>query len=252
MPVWFRSFIIFGLMVAAPLLLEGLFNARSGWLARLGFNNLPLIRAFPFALAVLIIAGIFLVAFLYDRLHSIASCLTVAERDLNSLLSSALEHGGRKARAAERSEWNLMNIPPEAQIFAEGYRTVAHELVAANERELAGKGAALGRASITAFLLRELYEGNIEAAQSKILADLRNSGQLPYLAPGIRELLGFDRFNPETDTEPGTAVWWFPLELAVLIWGFPRHILMVKTSASGERRELRNWDVLNELTMQKP
>lgn len=242
---------IFSAMVVAPFVLDRLVHRRGT--PSIVFDSTTIANAASLAVAALIVVGIVLFVLLHDRLKTIATCLTLAERDLNSQLSSGLEHGGRKARAVERSEWNRMIIQPETQIFEKGYRTPTHDLIADNEKELQSKGAAMGRATITAFLLRELYEGNVDAAQSKIAADTRNGDKVPYIAPGIRELVGFDKFKPETGFEPGAGVNWVLLRMTVVLWRFPRDILMVKTAAStGVRTPLRNSDVLADLTMQAP
>ncbi|NJM34287.1 MAG: hypothetical protein HC850_05730 [Rhodomicrobium sp.] len=145
-------------------------------------NTLPGVLL-PF-LTALIVAFLVVEWFVERRKDRIAIYLTLAERELNNLLSSGLEHGGRKGKVAERSEWAKVFLPPpEAAIggipalggmmwggsgSAEATRNIALEIISANEKDLNGKGAAMGKASITAFLLREIYEGNIDAAQSKI------------------------------------------------------------------------------------
>src|SRR5262249_16718432 len=157
-------------------------------------------------------------------------------------LSSGMEHRSRTNRVVERAEWNRMNAPADTQILNEGYRTLAQELAAQNEKELQSKSSAMGRAATTAFLLRELYEANVDAAQGKIVADSRNSDNVPYVAPGIREIVGFHRFTREGGFPPDAGYGWLALELTVLFWQFPRNILMVVTNAAGQRIAVRNWD----------
>jgi hypothetical protein len=251
MPGWLRSFVIFGAMVATPFVLDGLVHRKVGWPAQAGIDGATTGSALSLVAAAVLIAGIILLVILHEKLKWIATCFTLAERDLNNLLSSGMEHGGRKARAVERSAWNLMNIPADTQVFAEGYRTVAHELVAENEKDLQSKGTAMGKASITAFLLRELYEGNVDAAQWKIAGDAKNSDKVPYVAPGIRELIGFDKFDAKDGFPVGCGVNWVLLRMTVTLWRFPRDILMVKTAASGVRTPLRNYEVLTDLTVQQ-
>ncbi len=204
-------------------------------------------------LAVLLIALLIVKYILYRQEEWVATRFTLAERDLNNLLSSGLEHGGRKGRAAERREWNEMVGPPRFQIFNEGYRNATHDLIASNEQELKGKNAAMGKASTTAFLLRELYEGNIDAAQNKIFADTRNNdGTPPYIAPGIYQLVGFDKFDPETGFPPRAGVPRWLLLRVVREWHYPRDIQFVKTdSASGRRHRLTGFEVISELTEQQ-
>jgi hypothetical protein len=203
-------------------------------------------------LAVLFVALLAIKYVLYRQEAWVATCFTLAERDFNNNLSSGLEHGGRKGRAAERREWNEMAVPPRIQVNKDGYRTATHDLIAANEQELKGKGAAIGKAAATAFLLRELYEGNVDAAQSKIFADTLNSGgTLPYIAPGIYELVGFDKFDPKTGFPPNAGIPRWLLLRVVRSWHYPREILMVKTDSSGKRFPVKGLDAISELTQQQ-
>lgn len=203
-------------------------------------------------LAVLFAALLAIKYILYRQEAWVATCFTLAERDFNNNLSSGLEHGGRKGRVAERREWNEMAAPPRIQVNKDGYRTATHDLITANEQELKGKGAAIGRASTTAFLLRELYEGNVDAAQSKIFTDTLNSdGTPPYIAPGIYELVGFDKFDPKTGFPPKAGVPRWLLLRVVRSWHYPREIQMVKTDPSGERFRITGLQAISELTEQQ-
>ena len=101
-----------------------------------------------------------------------------------------------------RAKWPSARIgaawqaPADIQIFETGYRTPAHDIIQWNENDLAGKGTVMGKATVTALLFRELYEGSVGTAQSRIKAEVKNNGgNLPYLAPGIRELVGIDKFR---------------------------------------------------------
>jgi hypothetical protein len=248
---WLRSLTIFGAMVATPFVMDRLVSHRRQWSVDWELGKSASNATFQVTAAALVVLAVFLLIVLFDKMQRIATYLTLAERDLNSLLSSGMEHGGRKAKAIERSEWNRMSHTPTTQIFNEGYRTVAHDLVTENEKDLQGKGSAMGKASITAFLLRELYEGNVEAAQGKIVADAMNGDKVPYVAPGIRELVGFKDFKADSGFPRGSGVDWTLLRMTAALWGFPRHILMVKTDSSGQRSPLMNRDVLTELTRQK-
>jgi hypothetical protein len=181
----------------------------------------------------MLIVGLIIVrVVIYWQEEWVARCLTLAERDFNNLVSGGLGHGGRKERVAERRHWNKMADKPVIQVNAGGYRSVAHELVEANEKELSGKGTTMGKASITAFLLRELYQGDIEAAQLKIVADTRNNGTPPYIAPGIDELVGFDKFDKELGFPRGAGVERWLLRRVVRRWGFPHDIRMIKPDTS--------------------
>jgi hypothetical protein len=179
--------------------------------------------------------------------------LTLAERDFNYLLSSGMGQGGRLERVAERREWNKMAQIPTVQINTGDYRSVAHQLIETNEKELAGKGSTMGKATITAFLLRELYEADVDAAQIKIFADTRNSSDgrtPPYIAPGIYELVGFDKFNPATGFPPNAGVPAWLLRRVVRKWNFPRGIRSVTTDESGIKIYRDPRDALAQLIQQ--
>lgn len=219
-------------------------------------------------LTALIVAFLVVEWFVERKKDKIAIYLTLAERELNNLLSSGLEHGGRKGKVAERIEWAKVFLPPPEAAAggipalggityggtssAEATRNIALEIIAANEKDLNGKGAAMGKASITAFLLREIYEGNIDAAQSKIFSDtLNNNGTPPFIAPGIYEIVGFEEFDPETGFPPKCGVSEHLLRRVVRERRFPRDIQIVKTDASGTRFRITGFDVLRDLTQQK-
>jgi hypothetical protein len=174
----------------------------------------------------------------------------VAERDFNNLISGGMSHTTRREHVAERREWNKMAELPVIQINTDGYRSVAHDLVAANEKALGGKGAAMGKASTTAFLLRELYAGDVDAAQIKIFADTRNNGEPPYIAPGIYELVGFRYFDPVHGFPRGVGVPPWLLRRVVRNRNFPRDIRMIYTDPSGERRIRQPMDALDQLLQQ--
>ena len=93
------------------------------------------------------------------------------------------------------------------------------------------QGAAMGKARLTAFLLREIYEGNVRNAQLKIFNEIKNGGK-PFIAPGIRQIVGYDQFDPNdvknNGFPPDAGVGWFPLMLTVKLYHYPRHIIMVK------------------------
>ena len=201
---------------------------------------------------LLFLIGAFLIVewFIDRRKEKIATYLTLAERDLNNLLNSGLDHSGRRNRVVERSEW--METYPIFQVSGLGHKSAAEDLLAENSTELKGKGTTMGKATTTAFLLRELYEGNVDAAQSKIFADtVNNNGVPPYIAPGIYELVGFDKFRPKTGFPEGVGVSERLLRRVVREMHFPRDIQIVKTDPTGTRFKITGKDVLADLTEQK-
>jgi hypothetical protein len=253
-----KALLLFALMIAIPIAADNLLRSRPD----VPLIKLPLVEwlgripeSAGYLLLALIAAGIAIYYYVkeHDRLDDIQSCLKRAERDLNSLLNSGMEHGGRKGRAVERSEWNRMTVSPAIQILAAGYRTPAHDLIELNEKDLTGNRGAMGKAAATAMLFRELYEGSIATARSRIEAAVKNGGDPPYVAPGISELICFTsfdkasgRFEKESDFNDDD------LEMAIKLGGFPtQNLIMVKTNGSGERTALRGNEVLLDLTQQK-
>ena len=200
-------------------------------------------------LVALLVAGYGTVRYRLMRQEQwVARCLQAAERDLNSLLSGGLSHEGRKSKVAERREWNEMAELPVLQINAPGYRSIAHDLVEANEKELRGKSAAMGKAAMTAYLLRELYAGDVRAAQMKIFADTRNNnGTAPYIAPGVYELVGFSRFNTQFGFPRYAGVEPWLLLRVVRKGGFPRDIRMIKTDETGAKSFRDPMDAIAQL-----
>ena len=201
---------------------------------------------------LLVLLAIFIVLEIIINLREedVVRWLTLAERDFNNLVGSGTGQGGRLERVAERREWNKMAQTPSIQINTGDYRSIAHQLVETNEKELAGKGNTMGKATITAFLLRELYEGDVNAAQIKIFADTRNSSDgetPPYIAPGIDALVGFDKFDPKTGFPPEAGVAPWLLRRVVRKWNFPRDIRMVKTDDDGKKSYRAQMDAIAQL-----
>ncbi len=246
-PKALAGLLIFAAMVAIPLVADKvLHGAVPG-------------QAWSIVAAILLSAIAFAVGLpwywaICDRYDDIESCLKRAERDLNTLLATGQEHGGRKGKVVERAEWNRMARSPGTQIFNAGYRTPAHDLIDWNEKDLAGKGTAMGKATATALLFRELYEGSVETAQSRIVAEVKNGASVPYIAPGLRELIGFDKFDPvNVCFEDGAGADSDDLQLVAKRRRFPSdNLIMVKTNAAGVRTALYGNAVLIDLTEQKP
>jgi hypothetical protein len=89
----------------------------------------------------------------------------------------------------------------------------------------------------------------VRNAQLKIFNEVANGGK-PYIAPGIRQIVGYDRFNDKdvknNGFPPGAGIGWFPLWLTVKLNRYPRHIIMVRA----DKTVAENWAVINELNQQ--
>jgi hypothetical protein len=250
-----KAYLIFAVMVATPLVVHNLYKGKGLLTDTLlpSWTVIEVMRAL-YAVLLLFLLGYTVIYLLLSnhKLDFAINCLKSAERDLNDCLSSGMEHGGRKGRVKERYEWNRLVKNPVKQALKAGFQTVAHDLVKANEDEVQGKRKSMGKASTTAFLLRELYEGDVMSAQRKIFADTKNGDRIPYVAPGIRELVDFEHFDKQNGFPPGSGVSALTLKMAVLLGRFPKYLIMVKTAADDKKTVLRGWDVIKELTQQRP
>ncbi len=248
-----KAILIFATMIAIPIAADNFLHKRP---------DLPLSEETGgiFVFAILLFFAIFALALgvrrfwaWRKRLDDIESYLKRAERDMNSHLSNALAHGGRKDKAKERAEWHRMAESAAIQTFNAGYRTPAHDLIELNEKDLASKGSAMGKACNTAFLFRELYEGSVESAQAKIVADVKNGGSVPYVAPGISQLIGFDKFHKDKGFPEGAGVDSDELHWVAKWRKFPsEELLMVTIAAGGAKSAVYGQDVLINLTQQRP
>ncbi len=203
------------------------------------------------ALAALILSAVAIFAIFGYRkfaedIGEIESWLTLAERELLRFMRDAWDPAGRLANVEERTRWNAMAQTPFIQIFKEGYRTVAHEAFELNRQDMVNRGATLGRASMTAYLLRELYLGSVSRARSRVSSEIQN-GNPPFVAPGIREIIGFD--NGQLKDEPGFG--WLKVTLAVEHGQFPRDIMIVNRTPQGTQ-VMEGWEVIMQLTRQRP
>jgi hypothetical protein len=255
MPKAVKALLLFALMLAVPIAADNLLHPRPDielpslqWLGRIPESAVLLLLAIP-----VLGFAINLYGKQQSQLKRIQSCLNRAERDLNAQLRAGVDHAGRKSTAKERSEWNnSMTNSPAIQIFKAGYRTPAHDIIEKNENDLAGKGAAMGRAHVTAMLFRELYEGGIGNARSRIEADVKNGNNPPYVAPGINELIGYKSFDKaQGEFKDKSEFNDDDLELAVQLGRFPtQNLRLVRTNAEGVQTVLRGYQVLYDLTQQ--
>jgi len=241
-----KAILIFATMAAIPIVADNLIRkgaevplfdgVRWSWL---------LVPAFILGI-VAILAAISAYWEFEEEIEEIESSLMLAERELLKLLNDGWDQSGRHARVEERERWNAMAQTPFIQILKEGYRTVAHEAFELNRQDMANRGTTMGKAGMTAILLRELYQGSVDRAKVKISGEIKN-GNTPFVAPGIRELVGLD--DPGFPEEGGVN--WLKLTLAVEHGQFPREIIIVNRTPDGTQ-VMRGWEVIMQLTQQRP
>jgi hypothetical protein len=270
-----KAFLIFAAMIALPILADNLLNSR------------PDIRLFVslewsavWLLLLIFLVGAFPVGWnafwkFKEDIEGIQGNLKLAERELTKFLADNWDQAGRQAKVKERAEWASMAHPiivhtlkgeelaklaedpakwsPLAQpsikqVYNEGFRTVAHEAFDLNKADMAGRGTAMGKVSMTAILLRELYQGSPGRALKKISHEFK-AGNTPFIPPGIRELLAFDKFDMEKQEFPKDhgAVGWIMLTLAVEHGKFPRELILMDKGTA-----FRGWEVIKKLTEPLP
>jgi hypothetical protein len=246
MRVWLKALGIFALMVATPFVFQALLGRYPFLKDESPASDFPWANLLIFGGIVLfVLAAIIGSTFFYYRTDDIAAQLNVAERELNSLLRAwggGMSKDARKDLAKERAGWLTMIKDPKSAKFDEFFDL--------SQKDVDGgpQGKPMGKARITAFLLRELYEGNVETAQAKIFAETKNNeDKIPFVAPGIRELVDFNAFDVKTGFPPGSGVNPNLLWLTAKTHRYPRNIIMVKADKS----VVRNRDVLEELTAPK-
>jgi hypothetical protein len=124
------------------------------------------------------------------------------------------------------------------------YQISEHLTLAEREMNRLLRGGKVVEARATALLLHELYAGNVATAQLKIHNEIENGGK-PFIAPGLRNLLGLDKFNDAREVL-GSGVARFPLVMAVKLNRYPRNIIMVRA----DKTVAHNRAVIEQLTRQ--
>ncbi len=273
-----KAIAIFAGMIALPIVADNLISRKPDIRLFGGFEGAWALV--PIVILCAVAIPLIISAFwkFEEEIQGIQGNLKLAERELVKLLGDNWDQGGRKGKVTERAEWaamahptinhtvkgELSSLPGEAakwsplvqssiaQTFNEGYRTVAHEAFDLNKADMAGRGTAMGKASMTAVLLRELYQGSPGRAQKKVSGEFK-SGGTPFVAPGIRELLEFDKFDTEKKEFPkGAGVNWLKLTLAVKQGPFPKELILIDKPAPDKTEVLRGWEVIKKLTEPRP
>ena len=271
---------IFAGMVALPLLAHGLISKRPDTL----LGTVEWVWAVPpgtLLLAIGIAVAIRAFWKFEEDIQGIQGNLKLAERELTKILADNWDQAGRKGKVEERAQWAAMAHPTVvhiiknadgtpvsmdpgkwsplmqpsiSQTYDAGYRTVAHEAFDLNKADMSSRGAAMGKATMTAVLLRELYQGSPGRALKKIWGEFKLKND-PFIAPGIRELLNYDNFakHKGADAFPKDheCVNWLMLELAVKEGKFPKELVLVDKgtlTAEGKPTRFVGWEVIKKLT----
>ncbi|WP_127076903.1 hypothetical protein [Rhodomicrobium lacus] len=261
MRVWLKALLLFGLMVATPFAIQAMIGRPPRWFDAAPY--IPITDYIPSAQTLIYIvgvAGVVAIVFNYifysTELEKIYGWLKLAEREMNVILKGVDASGG-KGRADERIDWwNKINSK-------DPFSKTPDEIFTLNEKDAANRGAPGGKAQMTAILLREIYDGDIELAQTKIEAEMiANDGKPPFVVAGLRNILGLDEFlaakvQYEKDKVAGVVreeprfsdfgVNWAALLLAVRLGGFPRDIAM-STGTAPNKTTVYNRDALELLT----
>jgi hypothetical protein len=111
-----------------------------------------------------------------------------------------------------------------------------------NKTDMANRGAAIGKATMTAILLRSLYQGSPGGAIKKLSHEIALGGS-PFVAPGLRQLLDFEHIGQDGHA----PVDWIMLTLAVEHGKFPKELRLL------EKGQLfQGWIVIKKLTEPAP
>jgi hypothetical protein len=275
-----KAFGIFAGMVALPLLVHGFIAKKPDKLLS-GALDWSWVLV-PIVLLLVVFAIVFAVRDFWKfegNIQGIQGNLKLAERELTKLLADNWDQAGRKGKVEERAQWAAMAhptvihvlkgadgttpaVPPAvwspltqpsiALTFNENYRTVAHEAFELNHQDMKGRGAAMGKATMTAVLLRELYQGSPGRAIKKIVGEFKG-GSTPFIAPGVRELLDFDKFDKSKNAfaEDHKPVNWLMLTLAVKQGQFPKELVLIDKGTltpEGKPTRFKGWEVIKKLT----
>jgi hypothetical protein len=245
MPKELKAIAIFFVMIAVPVIADNFIHERPD-VPLFGPSQRPWLILFLFILAAAAIPAVIAAYWKFEEeIEQMESWLTLAERELLKLINDGWDQTGRLAKVDERAKWNAMAQTPFIQIFKEGYRTVAQEAFDLNKEDMKSRGATMGKAGMTAALLRELYQGSVSRAKAKVSAEQKN-GSAPFVAPGIRELIGFDK--PGFPDKVGVN--WLKLTLAVEHGQFPRELILVNKTDKGTQ-VMQGWEVIRQLTQQR-
>lgn len=162
------------------------------------------------------------------------------------------------ALAQEPSKWShlaqplmpqaSMPLPQAPQAYPEAFGALAQQAFELAKTDMSNRGTAIGKATMTAILLREMYQGSAGRAVKKITHEFKIGGT-PFIAPGLRQLLAFDKFDTDKKEFPGdhNPVDWIMLSLAVEHGKFPKELRFVDGG-----KLFQGWMVIKKLTEPAP
>lgn len=286
MPKGLKAAAIFAAMIALPILADNLLNRRPDVRLFHSFDWSGVLLVLVIILIAVFVIGWNNFWKFKDDIEGIQGNLKLAERELTKLLADNWDQKGRIGKVRERAEWAAMAnpaifptlfhllkddqrlvdlaqepskwsqlaqpmmSPPQAPqtYYPEAFGKLAEQAFEMAKSDMAGRGTAMGKATMTAILLREMYQGSTGRALKKIVHEFK-AGGTPFIAPGLRQLLAFDKFDMEKKEFPGdhAPVNWIMLCLAVEHGKFPKELRLVDGG-----KLFQGWIVIKKLTEPAP
>ena len=208
---------------------------------------------FPYYSIALIIAAASVVCWLAARAYALKErfdfieiCLDAAEKDLNRWLFIGMDQSGAKDRIPIRQKWAELVPPTPAVLVNTPYVNPVAPMLEMYEKDLMSGKADKRVIGQSAMLYKHIVLGGVLKAQIHIAQMYRENGKLPYVPPGIDELVHLHRF--ENGKFPrGSGEYWRFVRHVARSRGYPKNLLLVKETPSA-KLAIRNMDVLDRLT----
>jgi hypothetical protein len=255
-----KAIAIFAGMIALPILADNVLNRRP---------DIRLFRSFewPWQLTLVLILVIAAVAVfaVYDMIWGptgilkkfeddigqIQGWVKLAERELLGILR-AWDQTGRQNIWKERAEWVALEQVPAYRLVDPDREPLSHRAFELAKADMVSRGTAMGNATFTAILLREVYGGNYGRPKIKIEAELA-ADKTPFVAPGLKQLFGYGVEEKTVDGKTEKKLKWDPphdsvkLSMAMREGGFPNQLFLVDKD-----KTLKGWEAVWKLTQQAP
>lgn len=179
-----------------------------------------------------------------ERCQYIATCLNEAEYNFNNLINAGMDASGRLVKMEERMRWAALIPKHPVHLVGPEDNTPIHALFSKYEADIQSVKGDKKVINHTANLLRDLLNGSVRGAQIWIEGQYRINKALPYVAPGIAELVGLEHFCEESGKFlPGAGIDWRLLKRVVRRGRYPKQIILVKGTTA-----IHGMDALNKLT----